>query len=88
MISSVKLDKGVFSRNVIFTSTGLRNSGRRGVIEMLAGTEYNSGEEAAVITAIPKDKAANHGWSDNDNILFAANDAWKRLLLLCGSSNL
>jgi hypothetical protein len=58
MISSVKLDKGVFSCNVIFTSAGLRNSGRRGIVEKLAGTEHNgSGEEAAVITAIPKDKA-------------------------------
>jgi hypothetical protein len=54
MISSVKLDKGVFSSSVIFTSAGLRNSGRRGMIEKLAGTEYNGGEEAAVITAIPK----------------------------------
>jgi hypothetical protein len=54
---SVKLDKGVFSCNVIFTSAGLRNSGRCGMIEKLAGTEYNGGEEAAVITAIPKDKA-------------------------------
>ena len=57
MISSVKLDKGVFSSNDIFTSAGLRNSGRRGMIEKLVGTEYNVGEEAAVITAIPKDKA-------------------------------
>jgi Bacterial PH domain/Short C-terminal domain len=56
MISSVKLDKGVFSSNVIFTSAGLRNSGRRGIIEKLAGAEYSGGEEA-VITAIPKDKA-------------------------------
>jgi hypothetical protein len=48
---------GVFSSNVIFTSAELRNSGRRGVIEKLDGTEYNGGEEAAVITAIPKDKA-------------------------------
>ena len=56
MISSVKLDKGVFSCNVIFTSAGLRNSGRRGMIEKLTGTEYNGGEEA-VITAIPKNKA-------------------------------
>ena len=56
MISSVKLDKGAFSCNVIFTSAGLRNSGRRGIIEKLAGTEYNGGEEA-VITAIPRDKA-------------------------------
>ncbi|HEY6883779.1 MAG TPA: PH domain-containing protein [Nitrososphaeraceae archaeon] len=56
MISSVKLDKGVFSCNVIFTSAGFRNSGRRGIIEKLAGTEYNGGEEV-VITAIPRDKA-------------------------------
>jgi len=42
----------------------MRNSGRRGMIEKLAGIEYNVGEEAAVITAIPKDKAANHWWSD------------------------
>jgi Bacterial PH domain len=55
MISSVKLDKGVFSCNVIFTSAGLRNSGCRGMIEKLDGTEYNGGEEAAVITAIPKE---------------------------------
>ena len=34
----------------------MRNSGRRGMIERLTGTEYNGGEEA-VITAIPKDKA-------------------------------
>ena len=55
MISSVKLYKGVFSSNDIFTSAGLRNSGRRGMIEKLVGTEYNVGEEAAVITAIPKE---------------------------------
>jgi hypothetical protein len=34
------------------------------MIEKLHGTEYNGGEEAAVITAIPKDKAAHHWWSD------------------------
>ena len=55
--NSARLDKGVFSCNVIFTSAGLRNSGRRAMIEKLAGIEYNGGEEAAVITAIPKDKA-------------------------------
>ena len=55
MISSVKLDKAVFSSNDIFTSAGMRNSGRRGMIEKLAGIEYNVGEEAAVITAIPKE---------------------------------
>ena len=57
MVSSVKLDKGVFSSNVIFTSAGLRNSGRRDIIEKLAGTGYNGSGEEAVITAIPKDKA-------------------------------
>jgi Bacterial PH domain/Short C-terminal domain len=57
MISSVKLDKGVFSSNVIFTAVGLRKSaGHRGLIEKLSGIEYNTGEQA-VITAIPKNKA-------------------------------
>jgi len=55
MISSVKLDKGVFSCNIIFTAAGLRNSGRRSMIEKLAGAKYNGGEEATVITAIPKE---------------------------------
>jgi hypothetical protein len=61
MITSVRLDKGVFSSNVIFRAPGLRSTGRLGMIEKLTGSEYdsvNSGTgENTVITAIPKDKA-------------------------------
>jgi PH (Pleckstrin Homology) domain-containing protein/putative oligomerization/nucleic acid binding protein len=56
LISSVRLDKGVFSSSVIFTAPGLRSSGRLGLIEKMAGAEFGANEEA-VITAIPKDKA-------------------------------
>lgn len=56
LISSVRLDKGVFSSSVIFTAPGLRSSGRLGLIEKMAGAEFGANEEAA-ITAIPKDKA-------------------------------
>jgi hypothetical protein len=60
MVTSIKLDKGILSSNVVFTVVGLRNnsSGRRGIIEKLSGVEYNNDvKEEAVITAIPKDKA-------------------------------
>jgi hypothetical protein len=56
LISSVRLDKGVFSSSVIFTAPGLRSSGRLGLIEKMDGTEFSPNEDA-VITAIPKDKA-------------------------------
>jgi hypothetical protein len=56
LISSVRLDKGVFSSSVIFTAPGLRSSGRLGLIEKMAGTEFSPNEDA-VITAIQKDKA-------------------------------
>lgn len=56
LISSVRLDKGVFSSSVIFTAPGLRSSGRLGLIEKMAGAEFGANEEA-MITAIPKDKA-------------------------------
>jgi Bacterial PH domain/Short C-terminal domain len=56
LISSVRLDKGVFSSSVIFTAPGLRRSGRLGLIEKMAGAEFGANEEA-MITAIPKDKA-------------------------------
>jgi PH (Pleckstrin Homology) domain-containing protein/putative oligomerization/nucleic acid binding protein len=56
LISSVRLDKGVFSSSVIFTAPGLRSSGRLRLIEKMAGTEFSPNEDA-VITAIPKDKA-------------------------------
>ena len=59
MISSVRLDKGVFSSNVIFKAPGLNSSGRRGTLDkMMEGYGDRSGlaEEEAIITAIPKDK--------------------------------
>jgi Bacterial PH domain len=49
MITSVRLDKGVFSCNIIFRAPGLKSTGRLGMIEKLTGD--------TVITAIPKDKA-------------------------------
>jgi hypothetical protein len=59
MITSVRLDKGVFSSNVIFRAPGLRSTGRLGMIEKLTGSEYSDSDnsENTVITAIPKDKA-------------------------------
>ena len=60
MISSVRLDKGVFSSNVIFKAPGLINSGRRGKLDkMMEGYGDTSGlaEEEGIITAIPKNKA-------------------------------
>jgi Bacterial PH domain/Short C-terminal domain len=57
MITSVRLDKGVFSSNVIFRAPGLRSTGRLGMIEKLTGSEYDSDTGDTVITAIPKDKA-------------------------------
>ena len=62
MISSVRLDKGVFSSNVIFKAPGLINSGRRGKLDrLLEGFGDRSGlaEEEGIITAIPKNKAEN-----------------------------
>src|SRR5438067_4452482 len=56
LITSVKLDKGVFSSSVIFTGPGLRNTGRIGLLEKMSGTGFGANEDA-VITAIPKDKA-------------------------------
>src|ERR687887_2622321 len=60
MISSVRLDKGVFSSNVIFKAPGLINSSRRGkLVKMMEGYGDKSGlaEEDAIIAAIPKNKA-------------------------------
>jgi Bacterial PH domain/Short C-terminal domain len=58
LISSIRLDKGVFSSSVIFTAPGLRSMGRLRLIEKMSGTEFDStNNEDAVITAIPKDKA-------------------------------
>jgi PH (Pleckstrin Homology) domain-containing protein/putative oligomerization/nucleic acid binding protein len=60
MISSVRLDKGVFSSNVIFKAPGLISSSRRGKLDkMMEGYGNNEGlaEEEVMITAVPKDKA-------------------------------
>jgi hypothetical protein len=60
MISSVRLDKGVFSSNVIFKAPGLINSGRRGKLDRLLegyGDSRGLAEEEGIITAIPKNKA-------------------------------
>jgi PH (Pleckstrin Homology) domain-containing protein/putative oligomerization/nucleic acid binding protein len=60
MISSVRLDKGVFSSNVIFKAPGLISTGRRGKLDkMMEGYGDNSGlaDEEGIITAVPKDKA-------------------------------
>ena len=54
MITSIRLDKGVLSSNVIFRAPGLKSSSRLGMIEKLTGNEYG---EDTVISAIPKDKA-------------------------------
>ena len=40
LISSIRLDKGVFSSSVIFTAPGLRSTGRLGLIEKMSGTEF------------------------------------------------
>src|ERR671938_57411 len=60
MISSVRIDKGVFSSNVIFKAPGLINSSRRGKLDkMTEGYGDTSGlaEEDGMITAIAKKKA-------------------------------
>jgi PH (Pleckstrin Homology) domain-containing protein/putative oligomerization/nucleic acid binding protein len=64
MISSVRIDKGVFSSNVIFKAPGLINSSRRGKLDRLMmidkdeiRREQVGEEEDGIITAIPKDKA-------------------------------
>jgi hypothetical protein len=60
MISSVRLDKGVFSSNVIFKAPGLINSSRRGKLDKLmegSGNISGLAEEDGMIAAIPKNKA-------------------------------
>jgi hypothetical protein len=64
MISSVRIDKGVFSSNIIFKAPGLINSSRRGKLDKLMMVdrdeirrEHVGEEEDGIITAIPKDKA-------------------------------
>jgi hypothetical protein len=64
MISSVRIDKGMFSSNIMFKAPGLVNSSRRGKLDklmMVDGDEIRreqvGEEEDGIITAIPKDKA-------------------------------
>ena len=64
MITSVRIDKGVFSSNIIFKAPGLVNSSRRGKLDKLmivdkdeVKREQVGEEEDGIITAIPKDKA-------------------------------
>src|SRR5918911_562178 len=60
MISSVRIDKGVLSSNIIFKAPGLINSSRRGKLDKMTegyGGRSDLAEEEAIITAIPKDKA-------------------------------
>jgi hypothetical protein len=64
MISSIRIDKGIFSSNIIFKAPGLINSTRRGKLDKLMMVDRDEirreqvGEkEDGIITAIPKDKA-------------------------------
>jgi Bacterial PH domain/Short C-terminal domain len=60
MISSVRIDKGVFSSNIIFKVPGLISAARRCKLDkMMEGYVDTSGlaDEEGIITAIPKDKA-------------------------------
>jgi hypothetical protein len=64
MISSIRINKGVFSSNIIFKAPGLINSSRRGKLDKLMMVDRDEvrreqiGEgEDGIITAIPKDKA-------------------------------
>jgi Bacterial PH domain/Short C-terminal domain len=60
MISSVRIDKGVFSSNIIFKAPGMINSSRRGKLDKMMegyGDKTGLAEEEGIITAIPKNKA-------------------------------
>jgi hypothetical protein len=61
MISNVRIDKGVFSSNIIFKAPGLISSGRRSkldkIMEGYENTAGLGGGEDGMITAIPKNKA-------------------------------
>jgi hypothetical protein len=60
MISSVRIDKGVFSSNIIFKAPGLISSGRRGTLDKMMegyGDKRGLAEEEGMIAAIPKNKA-------------------------------
>jgi hypothetical protein len=61
MISSVRLDKGVFSSNIIFRAPGLTNSSPRGKLDKImhrnGNTDWQGGGGNGMITAIPKNQA-------------------------------
>src|ERR687885_2631408 len=60
MISSVRIDKGIFSSNIIFRAPGLISTSRRGKLDKMTegyGGRSDLAEEEAIITAIPKNKA-------------------------------
>jgi Bacterial PH domain len=63
MISSVRLDKGVFSSNIIFRAPGLTNSSPRGKLDKImhrnGNTDWQGGGGNGMITAIPKNKLKN-----------------------------
>jgi hypothetical protein len=61
MISSVRIDKGVLSSNIIFKAPGLVNTSRREKLDRLMMVDQDEirpeqvGEEDGIITAIPKE---------------------------------
>ena len=64
IISSVRIDKGVFSANIIFKAPGLINSSRIGKLDRLMMVDKDGirreqvgEEEDGIMTTIPKDKA-------------------------------
>jgi hypothetical protein len=60
IISSMRLDKGVFSSNIIFKAPGLISSARRGKQDKMMegyGAINRLADEEGIITAIPKNKA-------------------------------
>ena len=55
MITSIKLDKGIFSSSIAFRATGLVNSSHLGLIDKMADDKEYEGENGR-IDSIPKDK--------------------------------
>jgi hypothetical protein len=55
MITSIKLDKGIFSSSIAFRATGLVNSSHLGLIDKMADDKEHEGENGR-IDSIPKDK--------------------------------
>src|ERR671923_1718042 len=55
IITSIKLDKGIFSSSIAFRATGLVNSSHLGLIDKMADDKGHEGENGR-IDSIPKDK--------------------------------